>query len=695
MQSNISKKTDKLDTLKKAAIFILTFGVLFLILMTALIAPKYSLKEGDIAKNDIKAPRELQDDEATKEKYKEIQDKVDPRYNTKIEVKVNAQENIQSLFQTLEDLRDTSTDENGKVEKLKNQSPISLSDDYFKQLVSLKKDDAKALRDSLVKYLNDIYDSLRIEDKPEDLKRAQDAVTTKFNSSNLTDNLKTLGTNIGCTQIHANLFLDQKSTDEAKKNAIKDVEPVMIKKDQIIVKYGEPVTAKQIVLLKQLGLLNEDSLVQWRLYTGLGIMVMMIMVLQWFYLYRYYRSLYEDNKKLVLINSLMCLSVILARTVGMVSPFLIPFACVPLLMSLLINYKISLVAGVLNIILISGSVGFNVEATTLAILNTIMGAVILRKMQARNDVFLSTIFIVIVNVTCTFSIGILLSNNTIEILKRAGIASVGSIISAVLTIGLLPFFESTFDIVTVVKLLELGNPNQPLLKRLLIEAPGTYHHSIMVANLAEVAAEEIGANSLLTRVGSYYHDVGKIKRPYFFKENQMGLENPHNKITPNLSALIIVSHVKDGLELANVHRIPHCLLDFIEEHHGNSLVKYFYVTMKNTSEHPEEVSEEDFRYPGPVPKTKETAIVMLADSVEAAVRSINEPSTEKIEVMVNNIFKDKLDDGQLKESDLTFNELERIKKTFLKTLNGIYHQRIEYPEDKKIAEIREKNDDLH
>ena len=695
MKKSKSKNNDKLDYLKKAAIFAACFSILFFTLMTALIAPKYSLNEGDITKVDIKAPREIKDEEATNEKVKQIENAVNPIYNKKNEVKNSAIGNIQALFQLLDSVRTELTDSNSKLSKLKNLSFIKLSDEYYKQLVELKKEDADVLKDSVINCIGEVYDSSRIEDKPEDIRKAQEAVLTKFNSSSLTDDLKVLGTNIAYTQIEPNLFLDVKSTDEAKKDAIRSVEPVIIKKDQIIVKYGEPVTAKQIELLKQLGLLNEKSSVQWRLFTGLGILVLTIMLLQWTYLFRYYKTIFEDNKKLILINVLTCLSVVLARIVGMASIFLIPFACVPMLMSLLVNYKISLALGVLNIVLISGSMGFNVEATILAILNTVMGAVVLRKMQARNDIFLSTIFITIVNVMCTFSIGILLSNNTIEILKRAGVASAGSMISAVITVGLLPFFESTFDIVTVVKLLELANPNQPLLKRLLIEAPGTYHHSILVANLAELAADEIGANSLLSRVGAYYHDIGKIKRPYFFKENQMGMENPHNKITPNLSALIIISHVKDGIELGKSHRIPECIMEFIEQHHGNSLVKYFYITMKNISDNPEEVNEEDFRYSGPVPKAKETAIVMLADSVEAAVRSINEPTVEKIEAMVNNIFNDKLNDGQLNGSDLTFNELDRIKKPFLKSLSGIYHQRVEYPEDKKIAEIKEISDGLH
>lgn len=215
-----------------------------------------------------------------------------------------------------------------------------------------------------------------------------------------------------------------------------------------------------------------------------------------------------------------------------------------------------------------------------------------------------------------------------------------------------------------------------------MEAPGTYHHSVLVGNLAEVAAEQVGGSPVLARVASYYHDIGKIKRPYFFKENQLGNDNPHDKINPNLSTLIITAHVKDGIELAEEYKIPKVIRDVIEQHHGTTLVKYFYITMKNSMENPEEIKEEDFRYAGPKPESKEAAIIMLADSVEAAVRSISDPTKGKIEEMVNNIIKGRLNEGQLDNCDLTLKDIDKIRNSFVKILLGIYHQRIEYPTDK-------------
>ncbi|MDU4598222.1 MAG: HDIG domain-containing protein, partial [Clostridium sporogenes] len=218
----------------------------------------------------------------------------------------------------------------------------------------------------------------------------------------------------------------------------------------------------------------------------------------------------------------------------------------------------------------------------------------------------------------------------------------------------------------------------------------TYHHCVLVANLAEMAAESVGANPILARVASYYHDVGKLERPYYFKENQIGIANPHDDMSPAMSSAIILSHVEDGVKLAEKYNLPEGITDVVREHHGDSLAKYFYITMRNKSENPDEVNEADYRYGGPPPRSKESTIIMLADGVEAAVRSINDPTKGKIEEMVNKIIKARLDEGQLDDCDLTLKEIGLIRDAFLKVLISIYHQRIEYPEDKWIKDRRIK-----
>jgi len=263
------------------------------------------------------------------------------------------------------------------------------------------------------------------------------------------------------------------------------------------------------------------------------------------------------------------------------------------------------------------------------------------------------------------------------------LGTVNGVASSFLTVGALHWFESGFKITSSVRLLELSNPNRPLLKRLLMEAPGTYHHSILVGNLAEAAAEAVQADSTLVRVGSMYHDIGKLKRPYFFIENQFTQDNPHDKIAPTLSSLIITSHVKDGLELAKENKLPQQIQDIISQHHGDGLVSFFY---HKALEGNDEVPEEAFHYDGPKPQTKEAALVALADNVEAAVRSMKQPTPGRVEGLVRKIVKDKLNDGQLDQSDLTFQDLDRIAMAFVRVLSGIFHSRVEYPELPAIRE---------
>lgn len=679
------KNIGKVSRPVRILIFIFTFIITYLLLMSSLITEKYSLAVGDIAKVNIKATREMIDKSATEKKIKLAEASVGEKYEKKPEVEIGVIEDIRSFFIKIDSVKQLELEEQQKIDTLKSEVSIVLKDEEYAELLKLGSEELRNLENFLVDEITRIYDNMTINNgKREDLEKAAENLVASFNDSEMSKKIKIIGISIGAANIKPNFFYDKEKTELIKKEAVENVSPEIIKKDQIIVKEGEPVTLEQINILKEMGLLNNDSKTQWYIYISLGVLVFTIITLQWYYLYKYYRNTFDDSRKLALISMLSCISILLARTLSLISPFLIPFACIPMLFTLLINYKISLTLNVINLILISGVVGFNIEITLIAALNAVLGSMVLRKLQARNDILYSSILIAVINIIITLTIGIILSNNTMEIIKKTGYSGLSGILSAILTIGFLPLFEGTFDIITTIKLLELSNPNHPLLKKLLVEAPGTYHHSIMVANLAEFASEEVGGNSVLARVGAYYHDVGKIKRPYFFKENQFGSDNPHNKITPGLSSVIITSHVKDGIDLAKEHNIPEVIRDIIEQHHGNSVVKYFYITAKNLSTNPEEVKEEDFRYPGSIPKSKEAAIIMLADCVEAAVRSINEPTPEKIENMVNNIVKDRLNDGQLYDCNLTLRDIEKIRKAFLKSLSGIYHQRIEYPTDKTL-----------
>ena len=256
-------------------------------------------------------------------------------------------------------------------------------------------------------------------------------------------------------------------------------------------------------------------------------------------------------------------------------------------------------------------------------------------------------------------------------------------VCAFVVTGILPVLEYIFKITTNISLLELSDLNHPLLKEMVIRAPGTYHHSLIVGNLAENAADAIGANSLLARVGAYYHDVGKLLKPEYFSENQMGFDDQHAELTPKMSSLIITNHIKDGLDLARKFKLSSAIQEFIQQHHGNSLTFYFYQRAIENESKEGEVKEEDFRYKSPLPQTKEVAIVLLADSVEAATRALSNQTPKKIKQTVQKIINNKFIDGQLDECDLTLKDLHNISESFSNLLAGIYHSRVEYPDTEK------------
>jgi putative nucleotidyltransferase with HDIG domain len=270
----------------------------------------------------------------------------------------------------------------------------------------------------------------------------------------------------------------------------------------------------------------------------------------------------------------------------------------------------------------------------------------------------------------------------IGLIRNACWAGFCILISATTMTGALPLVERAFGVQTDLSLLELGDASHPLLRRLAQRAPGTYNHSINVASIAEAAADEIGANGLLVRVGAYFHDIGKMFKPEYFIENQAAGINQHDSLQPAMSTLVIIAHVKDGADLARSHRLPESIIDFILQHHGTTLVEYFYREAARRSEgspNAETVSDRDFRYPGPKPQTLEAAVMMLADAVESASRTLVDPTPARIQGLVNSIAQKKMSDGQFDECGLTFRQLDRVRLSLVKSLTAIYHARVKYP----------------
>jgi putative nucleotidyltransferase with HDIG domain len=332
----------------------------------------------------------------------------------------------------------------------------------------------------------------------------------------------------------------------------------------------------------------------------------------------------------------------------------------------------------------SAVVGFmadgSLELTIYALVGGLIASLSLSKLEKLNAFLWAGVFVALANLAVILVFRLPKRDyDTVQLLTLAGFSFLNGGLSASLTLAGFYLLGTLFDITTSLQLMELARPTHPLLRELLLKAPGTYHHSILVSNMAEEAAGRIGADPLLARVGAYYHDVGKIARPYFFVDNQVEGVNVHERLDPRTSAQIVISHVKDGLELAKKYRLPSKVRDFIPQHQGTALATYFYHQAREIEG--DEVNQEDFRYPGPKPQTKETAIVMLADSCEAAVRGERPDSREGIEELVHKIIDGKVLDGQLDECDLTLHDLHEIRSAFVSILQGVFHPRIKYPEE--------------
>jgi putative nucleotidyltransferase with HDIG domain len=496
---------------------------------------------------------------------------------------------------------------------------------------------------------------------------------------------------IGRSTLAPTLIYDEAATLENRAKARDAIQPVYItiKAEEIIVRAGERVTAEQIELLEKLGI-QQSSGVSWP-FLGVMLFVALISALVLAYIRRFYPDIYNSDKHLLLLALLVVLFLLLSRfimalsisanpQINMLSAYLSPAPAAVMLITILINDRLAYFVSMFFAFMIGLiSPGNQLHFAIVIFAGSITSIFRISRLSQISDLIKIGLAVALVNVSAILSLSLINADITWEMgLSGMFMGAVGGILSAVLTIGALPFLENAFSITSTMRLLELSNPNHPLLKKLFLEAPGTYHHSLMVGSLAESTAELIGADSLLTRVGAYYHDIGKMKRPEYYVENQRGDANPHEHIAPALSAVIVLSHVKEGLELARENRLPPEIIAFIATHHGTSLTEYFY-NKAVREDGRENVNPADFRYPGPLPRSKETALVMLADSTEAAVRSLADPSKDKIKLMVHNIIKSKLANGQLDESDLTLKYLDVITDQFCLILEGVYHKRIAYP----------------
>jgi cyclic-di-AMP phosphodiesterase PgpH len=483
---------------------------------------------------------------------------------------------------------------------------------------------------------------------------------------------------IAADSVRANNFIDTRLTDRAIDDAVNSVKPVLVRKlnNETIVTEGEIVTPIQLQLLRELGLTGG-------LISGNGqvlgqtIVVLALILLGLIYLREFQPRVYADDRLLLLVFLILAVSAALAKGLAPVfPPYVIPVTAAAMLTTILVRPS----AGIMMAItagLVTGIIVDSPQYWMFAFITGLFSVYLSAHASNRSELTKAGLWLTMASGVMALSVSLIRGNTGLAVVENAGWGVLGGFAAVILTMGGLQFFEYAFNITTDMKLLELSNPTQPLLKELMVNAPGTYNHSIITGNLVEGAAQQVGANPLLARAGAYYHDIGKIRRPFFFVENQYG-DNPHDKTQPNLSYLIIAAHVKEGLELAKKHRLPPEIIDIICQHHGTTLVSYFYSRAKET-EINTSVEERQFRYQGEKPKSKEAALIMLADAAEAAVRAMPKPTHNRIEQRIRKIVKERLRDGQLDCSDLTLGHLEIIIKSYTQTMTTMYHSRIEYP----------------
>ncbi|MEK3890687.1 HD family phosphohydrolase [Bacillus sp. FSL K6-3431] len=690
--------------------------VLFVILYHNVKPETYDMELFSVAENTIRAPKTVEDEVKTEEERVNAAEEVEKVYVMKKEMAQNRVLLLTSIFdfvketnQEFDRLRENEKEKNQDKEAdnatiqprltlLKTKLTENVSEDITnsisdKILTSLLETDATLRDQTKEAVISNVETVMNERIREEQIVKTKEHLANRIKAVELPVAMEDAALQLGQYAIIANDLYDPDLTEERKKQAMQGVEPVKILQGQIIAQEGHLIDRETYRQLEMLGLLKNNPTP--KPLIGLAIFVVIAIGTIYIHFSRVQRSEEKKQSYLMLVSLIFICSLLIMKIIGLMEAvnvyniaYIFPAAMAPMLIKILLNERFALIMTIL--MAACGSIVFNdgisgtidVEIAVYILFSGLAGVLFLSGRNERHQILRSGMFISGVNILLIFFLQLIGSGQftAVEYTYYVIFAVVSGVVSAILTIGLLPFFEAGFGMLSTIRLIELSSPNHPLIKKILTDAPGTYHHSVMVANLAESACEVIGANGLLARVGCYYHDVGKTKRPHFFIENQINIENPHNQLPPETSKDIIISHVCDGVAELKKHKLPKEIIDIAEQHHGTSLLKFFYYKAKEKND---KISEKEFRYPGPKPQTKEAAIISLADSVEAAVRSMNQPTPEEIRSLVHNIMQDKLVDGQFNECDLTLKEIEVVNKTFCEILNGIFHSRIEYPDFKQ------------
>ena len=690
------------DIFSSSKVINLLIFVAFAVILTATLGARYYLfqsiiSEDGTSKKDIVAPKTIKvvDTFKTEQNKKEIAQKIEPILTPAEDTYIK--NNYATLIKAIEQIRAKQTNYQQKKEEM--MLLFDFENNYYKDYILnyLINSNDERLHNTLTKASKTLTNVLNQGVTEKDFEKGNLATMILRNTHFETSKGEIRVISALLEQVIVpNMVFDETATELAKKNAINSVAPTVVKfeKGDKIVFAGEPVTRVKKDALQKAGYnvleLNAKGIA--------GIFALVCMsIITFIYCLMYYEKLYVTKNYLSVIALLSLLMSALATVLPTGASFyFLPFPALAVLISVFTNPRVSVITTTILITLISLTEQIPIQPAAVFIMVCLIAAIATSKVRYSRrfdlvkiggEIGFSMLFLILIIYLIENSINPIGSH---IVWTNAVVGTLNGLLSGIIVLGIIPLLESMFKIVTPYGLAELADNNQPLLKRLQFEAPGTFAHCLMVANLCETAAEAIGADPVLARVGALYHDIGKLKRPLFFVENQtyFGIENPHTKLNPRLSKMVITAHPKDGIDLAKEYGLPPIVQNFIVQHHGDSIASYFYNQAK-MEEGAEKVTEEQFRYTGPRPNMKETAILMIADSVESASRTLKDHSQEELDGMINKIIQTKLNDGQLSDSPLTLKDLKTIAAALSKNLRAAHHQRIKYHEN-IIQELEEK-----
>ena len=685
---------------KKIAWIGALFGMAVLIIIFDNFWGDYNLQEGQESTTTIVAPTyiEVIDVEKTDELRIAAADKVVKAYDFDLGVEESMLSMIAHDIQKAKEIATTEgTNPEEKLQKIEEliAATETNNDNKLAQVLELQADDF----DQMYIFIEDIIRKIwNAGIKAEDVASIQRIVENQIQESGWNSGGKQFMLAVVTPRIMPNMILNEELTQARVDEAIAKVPEVrkQIMQGQIIISEGEKVTRQHIVELESLGLQN--SAVTWQGVFGQLLLLVLLFLLLVVYLLLFKPDILHDERKLFLLACILLFVISFAKMIYFLADanrfagYLIPSATGSLLVALLLDKRAGLFVSVIVGMLVGIISGFSFQFTIFAIISSLVAVFSISHLNQRTDLIRAALIVGIAGFATVFALELFTGNTLLQVLQVSSLGFINGVAASILAGGLLPFLEGPFGIVTEARLLEINNTASDLINRLSREAPGTHQHSLIVANLAESAAKAINASALLARAGALYHDIGKLKRPLFFIENQGDIENPHDSLSPSLSTLIIVAHPRDGADLAKKEKLPAEVIDIIRQHHGTSILTPFYrrALEMEKIEKKHKIIVSDFRYPGPKPKSKEAAIVMLADSVEAALRVTRKPTAGVVDEKVKEIIKDRLADGQLDEAELTLHEIDLLTKTFAKVLNSYYHGRINYPDEKEILELERR-----